>query len=74
MLTNSSGAIPFIYAIATAVCDSSPSTTVSNFKSGFLIRLQINATLSTISSLNPSLGPLSTASVSGIPIPLLGNS
>ena len=47
LLTSSSGAIPFIYAIATAVWDWSPTTTVSSFKFGFLIRLRINATLST---------------------------
>lgn len=71
-LTNSSGAIPLIYVIATAVLDSSPNITVSNLRLGFFNFLLISATLSTISSLNPSLGPFNTASVSGILIPLLG--
>ena len=51
----------------------SPTRNVSNFKSGFLIFLLINETLSTISSVNPSLGPFTTASVTGIETDLLIN-
>ena len=52
--------------MTTTVLDLLPKENVSNFKFEFFIFRRINDTLSTKASVNPSLGPFITFSVTGI--------